>query len=58
MFLDPSGRLLYLMELDVADGVVQNIHAVISPHKLRHLGPLGDLRELRRAFRSARLPAG
>jgi RNA polymerase sigma-70 factor (ECF subfamily) len=56
LFLDPDGRLLYLMELDIADGVVQTVHAVINRTKLRHLGPLGDLRELRRVARRASPP--
>ena len=34
------------MALDIADGRVQAIHSVVNPEKLRHLGPVGDLREL------------
>jgi hypothetical protein len=37
------------MELDVADGVVQAIRAVVNPDKLGHIGPVSDV---------ARLPAG
>ena len=51
LFLDPAGRVLYLMELDIADGVVQTVHAIIAPGKLRHLGPLGDIRSLRKQKR-------
>jgi DNA-directed RNA polymerase specialized sigma24 family protein len=29
--------------LDVADGVVQAIHAVVNPDKLGHIGPVSDL---------------
>jgi RNA polymerase sigma-70 factor (ECF subfamily) len=46
MFLDPSGRLMYVMTVDVADGVVQTIRSIINPDKLRHLGPLADVRAL------------
>jgi RNA polymerase sigma-70 factor (ECF subfamily) len=53
LFLDPEGRLLYLMELDIADGVVQTVHAIINQTKLLHLRPLGDLRELRKTVRRA-----
>jgi RNA polymerase sigma-70 factor (ECF subfamily) len=46
MFLDPAGRLMYVMTLDIADGVVQTVRSVINPAKLRHLGPLADVRAL------------
>jgi RNA polymerase sigma-70 factor, ECF subfamily len=53
LFLDPDGRLLYLMELDIADGLVQTVRAVINQRKLSHLGPLGDIRALRKAMRES-----
>jgi len=46
MFLDSSGRLMYIVTLDVADGVVQTVRSVINPEKLGHLGPLADVRAL------------
>jgi RNA polymerase sigma-70 factor (ECF subfamily) len=46
LFLAPSGELLSLMTVDVADGVVQTVRSVINPDKLRHLGPLADVRAL------------
>jgi RNA polymerase sigma-70 factor (ECF subfamily) len=46
MFLEPSGRLMYVMTVDVADGVVQTVRSIINPEKLRHLGPLADVRAL------------
>ena len=46
MFLDCSGRVMYVMTLDIADGVVTTIRSVINPDKLRHLGPLADVRGL------------
>ena len=48
MFLDRSGRLMYVMTIDIADGVVQTVRSVINPDKLRHLGPLADVRTLLR----------
>ena len=48
MFLDPAGRLVNVFVLDIADGRVQTIRSVINPDKLRHLGPLADLDDLRR----------
>jgi RNA polymerase sigma-70 factor (ECF subfamily) len=46
--LDPSGRLIAVMTIDVADGAVQTVRSVINPAKLRHLGPLADVRALMR----------
>ncbi len=43
---DAEGRVVSVVELDVADGVVQSIHAVINPDKLGHLGPVSDLARL------------
>jgi RNA polymerase sigma-70 factor, ECF subfamily len=48
MFLDPSGRLISVMTLEIADGLVQTVRAVVKPDKLRHLGPLADVRALLR----------
>jgi RNA polymerase sigma-70 factor (ECF subfamily) len=39
---DPQGRLVVVISLDVADGLVQTIRAVSNPDKLRHLGPVAD----------------
>ena len=43
----PDGRLTNVFSLDIADGAVQVIRSVINPDKLRHLGPLADVRALR-----------
>ena len=40
---DAEGRVISVMELDVADGVVQAIHSVVNPDKLGHLGPVSDV---------------
>ena len=44
----PDGRLTNVFSLDIADGAVQVIRSVINPDKLRHLGPLADVRALQR----------
>jgi RNA polymerase sigma-70 factor, ECF subfamily len=44
LFRDPDGRLISAFCLEIADGVVQTVRSVINPEKLRHLGPLSDLR--------------
>ena len=46
MFLDPADRLMWVMTVDIADGVVQTVRSIINPDKLRHLGPLADVRAL------------
>jgi RNA polymerase sigma-70 factor (ECF subfamily) len=51
LFLDPSGRLISVLVLDIADGQVQAVRSVINPDKLRHLGPLADVPSLRRQLR-------
>jgi RNA polymerase sigma-70 factor, ECF subfamily len=49
VFLDPDGRLLNVISLDIADGVVQTVRSIINPEKLRHLGEPADARALLRA---------
>jgi hypothetical protein len=43
---DAEGRVVGVVELDVADGVVQAIRAVVNPDKLRHIGPVSDVARL------------
>ena len=42
LLLDAEGKLLVVLSLDIADGLVQTVRAVSNPDKLRHLGPVGD----------------
>jgi RNA polymerase sigma-70 factor, ECF subfamily len=37
LMLDPTGRPVVVVSLDIADGVVQTVRAVSNPDKLRHL---------------------
>lgn len=39
LLLDAEGRLLVVLSLDIADGLVQTVRAVSNPDKLRHLNP-------------------
>jgi RNA polymerase sigma-70 factor (ECF subfamily) len=39
MMLDPEGRLIGVLALDIADGQVQAVSSIVNPDKLRHLGP-------------------
>jgi RNA polymerase sigma-70 factor (ECF subfamily) len=43
---DAGGRVVSVVELDIADGVVRAIHSVANPDKLGHLGPVSDLGRL------------
>ena len=39
MVLDKSGGTIAVMSLDIADGEVHAVRAVVNPDKLRHLAP-------------------
>jgi len=43
---DAEGRVVGVVELDVADGVVQAIRSVVNPDKLGHIGPVSDVARL------------
>jgi RNA polymerase sigma-70 factor (TIGR02957 family) len=56
--LDREGRIIAVMALDIAGGRVQGVRSVVNPDKLRHLGPVADLRALlRRASRGRAEPS-
>jgi RNA polymerase sigma-70 factor (TIGR02957 family) len=48
LFLDREGRLIAVMILDIAEGQIQAVRSIVNPDKLRHLGPVADLRGLLR----------
>jgi RNA polymerase sigma-70 factor (ECF subfamily) len=50
----PSGELVAVMALDIADGQVQGINSVVNPDKLAHLGPLADYDGLLRKLRGGK----
>src|SRR4051794_11048058 len=41
-----GGEITNIFSIDIADGQVQTIRGVINPDKLRHLGPVADVRAL------------
>jgi RNA polymerase sigma factor (sigma-70 family) len=43
---DAEGRVVSVFALDIADGIVRAIRAVVNPDKLGHLGPVSDLARL------------
>ncbi|NUW40907.1 RNA polymerase sigma-70 factor [Nonomuraea rhodomycinica] len=56
IFRDRDGRIVNTLLLDVLDGQVQTIRAVINPDKLRHLGPVADAWAVVREANQARRP--
>jgi RNA polymerase sigma-70 factor (TIGR02957 family) len=44
--LDPDGRLLDVLSVDLRDGLVAEVRSILNPDKLRHLGPVGNAAEL------------
>ena len=40
---DAQGRVVNVFELEIADGVAQEIRSVVNPDKLRHLGPVSEV---------------
>src|SRR5438094_778072 len=41
--LDPQGRIINVVQVDVADGAIQRVHSILNPDKLGHLGLVSDL---------------
>ena len=41
-----DGRLVSVLSLDLADGVVQTVRSIVNPDKLSHLGPLAERAEI------------
>ncbi|NUP50382.1 MAG: RNA polymerase sigma-70 factor [Catenulispora sp.] len=54
VFRDRDGRVVNTWTLDVADGRIQTIRAVVNPDKLGHVGPVADAWETVRETFSAR----
>jgi RNA polymerase sigma-70 factor (ECF subfamily) len=54
VFRDRDGRLITTWTLDVLDGRIQMIRAVLNPDKLGHLGPVADPWALAREANQAR----
>jgi RNA polymerase sigma-70 factor (ECF subfamily) len=44
-----DGEITNVFSIDIADGRVQTIRGVINPDKLRHLGPVANVRALARS---------
>ncbi|MEV4459148.1 RNA polymerase sigma-70 factor [Microbispora sp. NPDC049633] len=57
IFRDRDGKVLHTLALDVLDGRIQTIRAVINPDKLGHVGPVADAWAIDREVRQVRRPA-
>ena len=43
VFVDAAGRVLVVLALEVVDGEIVSVDAVVNPSKLAHLGEVGDI---------------
>ena len=48
MVLAPGGAIMYVLVPEVGEGGVRTVHSIINPAKLRHLGPVANVRALQR----------
>jgi RNA polymerase sigma-70 factor (ECF subfamily) len=51
LMFDGQQRLIGVWAFDIADGLITNIRSIVNPDKLRHLGPVGDVKSLLRSVR-------
>ena len=54
IFRDRDDRVLHTLTLDVLDGRIQTLRAIINPDKLRHVGPVADAWAVSAEFRRTR----
>jgi RNA polymerase sigma-70 factor (TIGR02957 family) len=45
-YIDPEGKVIGVLGLDIADGQIQAMRSIVNPEKLGHLGPVGDAKAL------------
>jgi len=46
LLLDGERHVIGVMALDIADGQIQTVRSIVNPDKLRHVGPVADMRAL------------
>jgi RNA polymerase sigma-70 factor (ECF subfamily) len=56
IFRDRDGRVINTISLDILEGRIQAIRAMLNPDKLAHLGPVADVAALLRETQRARRP--
>ncbi|PRX99114.1 RNA polymerase sigma-70 factor [Allonocardiopsis opalescens] len=57
VFRDRDGKVVNALSLDIHGGRIQMIRSVVNPDKLRHVGPVADVRRVGRDTRRARRAA-
>jgi RNA polymerase sigma-70 factor (TIGR02957 family) len=45
-YLDPEGKVIGVLALDIADGQILAMRSIVNPEKLGHLGPVADAKAL------------
>ncbi|MGW6394002.1 RNA polymerase sigma-70 factor [Streptomyces sp. NPDC055103] len=58
IYRDRDGKVLHAFVLDILDGRIQTIRAVLNPDKLGHLGPVADAWAVNREVKEARRRIG
>ena len=53
----PDGKITNVFTVDIVDGRVLTVRGIINPDKLRHLGPVADVRALAREGQAAKGPS-
>jgi len=48
VWLDPEGKIISVLVLDIAEGQIQALRGIVNPDKLQHLGEVADVRALLR----------
>jgi RNA polymerase sigma-70 factor (TIGR02957 family) len=51
LVLDGEQRLVGVMALDIAGGQISSVSSIVNPDKLKHLGPVANIRSLLRSAR-------
>jgi RNA polymerase sigma-70 factor (ECF subfamily) len=54
LFRDRDGKVLHTLTLDMLDGRIQTIRAVINPDKLAHIGPVANAWAINRELQESR----
>jgi RNA polymerase sigma-70 factor (TIGR02957 family) len=54
---DAEDKLIGVLALDIAEDRVQGVRSIVNPDKLRHLGPVADVRGMLRASRGRGTPS-
>ncbi len=54
IFRDRDGKVLHILAMDLLDGQIQTIRAILNPDKIGHLGPVADAWAIHREVQRAR----